>query len=134
MTDALNTAAGMIAGLLNPENIETGDTIRDASVLDLLVNATSHLLASPGATIGQVIAASYADIEPSPAAFGQHWNQHGNDIGDGCKASRAAGTPQATTTAPKTPAARRAAAPAGSKTTTNRSAARPPGTRLSSRP
>ena len=81
---ALSAAADMTAALLNPSDTETGDTIRDASVLDLLVRAASHLLASPGATIEQAIAASYASIEPSSGDPGQHWNQHCNDIGDGC--------------------------------------------------
>ena len=81
---ALSAAADMTAALLNPSDTETGDTIRDASVLDLLVRVASHLLASPGATIEQAIAASYASIEPSSGDPGQHWNQHCNDIGDGC--------------------------------------------------
>jgi hypothetical protein len=81
---ALNDGVGLIGGLLNPDGVETGDTIRDASILDLAVNVTAHLLGNPGATLDEAIAACYTNVRPRFDDLGQHWNQHANDIGDYC--------------------------------------------------
>jgi hypothetical protein len=64
VTGALNTSADLIGEFLNPEDIESSDTIVDTSILDLAVNTSGYLLDHPGAGLDEVIAASYTDVDP----------------------------------------------------------------------
>ena len=122
LSAALNTAANLIGDMLNPEGIETSDTIYDTSVLDLPVNVTAQLLDHPDwqhdgdGGLGRAIAAAYTDVRPD---FGTievpRWNRHANDIGDHCPwlgelipAGYNDGTGE-----PRCPAGCRASSPAG---------------------
>ena len=81
--DAWNAAADAAKRYYNLAGGETSDTIRSDSVGDLIINLAGGFLGNPAADPDEVIAQAWHDLDVYLDEF-QVWNNHSNDLGDGC--------------------------------------------------
>jgi hypothetical protein len=64
VVSALNQAADMASDLLNPEEIESSETIANDDVINMVVNLVGGLLDHPEMDTDQIIALQYKDTDP----------------------------------------------------------------------